>query len=38
MLTRPTAECPEMYIGTGKFSDDVEMTVDYPAGIALPSR
>jgi len=26
MLT--TEECPEMNIGTGKFSDDVEMTVE----------
>ena len=26
MLT--TEECPEMNVGTGKFSDDVEMTVD----------
>jgi len=25
MLT--TEECPEMNVGTGKFSDDVEMTV-----------
>ena len=34
MLT--TEECPEMNVGTGKFSDDVEMTVEYsrsgPAG------
>ena len=27
MLT--TEECPEMNVGTGKFSDDVEMTVEY---------
>jgi len=27
MLT--TEECPEMDVGTGKFSDDVEMTVEY---------
>ena len=26
MLT--TEECPEMNVGTGKFSDDVEMTVE----------
>jgi len=26
MLT--TEECPEMNVGTGRFSDDVEMTVD----------
>ena len=27
MLT--TEECPEMNVGTGKFSDDVEMAVEY---------
>jgi len=27
MLT--TEECPEMNVGTGKFSDDVEMTVEF---------
>jgi len=26
MLT--TEECPEMNVGTGKFTDDVEMTVE----------
>jgi len=26
MLT--TEECPEMNVGTGEFSDDVEMTVE----------
>jgi len=26
MLT--TEECPEMNVGTGKFSDDAEMTVE----------
>jgi len=26
MLT--TEECPEMNVGTGRFSDDVEMTVE----------
>ena len=29
MLT--TEECPEMNVGTGKFSDDVEMTVEQNA-------
>jgi len=24
-----TEECPEMNVGTGKFSDDVEMTVEF---------
>ena len=28
MLT--TEECPEMNVGTGKFSADVEMTVEQP--------
>ena len=33
MLT--TEECPEMNIGTGKFSDDVEITVEYlPVSLA----
>jgi len=27
MLT--TEECPEMNVGTGRFSDDAEMTVEY---------
>ena len=27
MLT--TEECPEMNVGTGRFSDDVEMTLSY---------
>jgi len=27
MLTN-AKECPEMNVGTGKFSDDVEMTVE----------
>ena len=33
MLT--TEECPEMNVGTGKFSDDVEMTVDDDVDLAL---
>jgi len=27
MLT--AEECPEMNVGTGRFSDDAEMTVEY---------
>ena len=37
MLT--TQECPEMNVGTGKFSDDVEMTVELKLGstpVTLP--
>ena len=35
MLT--TEECPEMNVGTGKFSDDVEMTVEYTVALTMYS-